>query len=128
MLQGESIEGFVKHIEFLSEKAATGIYRADSIISYDSDLKAKAIDQGHHVFNEFSEVEVFRYLSFDGTIHSTRGVSHGQGQNKKGNCYCYDFNKEKGCHREFCKYRHICRVCLTGGHNALGCGTNKKSE
>ena len=47
---------------------------------------------------------------------SQRGAfSQGQGQ------VCFDFNKDGGCNRSFCKFRHSCQICQKRGHGATTC-------
>ncbi len=29
---------------------------------------------------------------------------------------CFDFNKEEGCHRSYCRYAHICSICKSSSH------------
>ena len=54
--------------------------------------------------------------------NSNFGKGQNQGQRRfNSKNICKDFNKQDGCNRQYCKFKHFCLYCKKPKHNILVC-------
>ena len=127
---GEEMEGLLKHMLFLAEKAEVGCYAIENLVKYDSAVKVKADKEGMDVFSYGDTENINRHLGVDATIGVKLTTKRkGRVKGKGGPGVCYRWN-ESSCDNQSCPFRHVCRRCESATHRQPDCTRkdNKKSK
>lgn len=114
----------------MAEKAAAGVYIADSFTGYDRLVRKLASKKGLDAFGKVSELERNRFFNLENhrEVRALKArVKSSSGQSKK-SATCRHYNGENGCYARTCNYVHRCAICETPGHPSKECKSTKKDK
>lgn len=127
--ENANLSGIISHGLFMAEKAAAGVYIADSFTGYDRLVRKKANKKGLEAFGKVSELERNRFFNLENhrEVRALKARNKSSGQSKK-SATCRHYNGEQGCYARTCNYVHRCAICETPGHPSKECKSARKEK
>lgn len=126
---GEDLDGILRHLELLCEKAATRVFTYSALVDYDKSVRARADKKGPKAFDLVENADIVRHLSYEGTVGAQKSTRHKhKAKSISINNPCFNFNLGKPCKFEPCAYKHVCQQCGSNSHGSSECKDKNSSK
>lgn len=124
--QSLPIGGYLSHLRFILERAASKVHKEQSLIDYDHFIRERAEIFGPSVMGYGDLEGINRYLGV-GSLRSMSSATGNTGKHQaKSSNICWRFNSLGRC-RQGCRFRHSCDVCGES-HPRIECITASASQ
>ena len=113
----EEIDAYLEYMVQISDYLQ--VCKPPSVMLLDEEHRIR-VARGGRRWDEIDQMKAFFYLEKkedDADDKKKAPSSYGKKSNVNGEKQlCYDFNKEEGCHRSYCRFAHICSICKSSAH------------
>ena len=136
---GHSVTGMLKHLRFVSDKAASKSYMTESLITYNEDVRNLAESEGLKAFTYGNQGLINKHLGVESTLalgkktkpkgqyFSPNPSSNNSVNEPKEANICWFWNY-RICTNRGCRRLHICNACYGTNHCQKDCKHKKVSD
>ena len=155
---GEDVDGYIDHMEYMSEMARTNVFEVRALVSYDEEMLERARRGGPSVFHGADTQLSNTKLGAAGTKAANRG-SHDSSRNRGGSNrnrggtrsggysrsegpkaltgwrkvaaergICFKYCQNAPCDTNPCQFKHKCVMCDGASHAMWECTVKKSAD